>query len=84
MFEDYTGAMAHILFQTPVTSKLFLYGDAAVEWIPIPDIDPGFRMLIGTIIWVNESTALKLFTGLGGRTSEVVFPSVGAGLLWKF
>ncbi len=84
MFEDYTGAMAHILFQTPVTSKVFLYGDAAVEWIPIPEINPGFRMLVGTIIWTKDSTALKLFTGLGGRTSEVVFPSFGAGLLWKF
>lgn len=84
MFEDYTGAMAHILFQTPVTSKLFLYGDAAVEWIPIPEIDPGFRMLVGTIIWTKDSTALKLFAGLGGRTSEVVYPSLGAGILWKF
>lgn len=84
LFEDYTGSAAHILFQTPVTSRFSLYGDASVEWVPIKEMDPGFRMLVGAVIWTKDSMGLKLFTGLGGRTSKTVYPSIGAGLVWKF
>lgn len=84
LFERYTGAQAQILFQTPVSGKLSLYGHALVEWIPIKEMKPGFRMLVGTIINITRNSGLKLFIGAGGRRSDVIFPSAGAGYLWRF
>lgn len=84
LFERYTGGQAQIMFQTPVSGKLSLYGDALVEWIPIKEMDPGFRMLLGAIIGVTRNSGLKLFLGAGGRRSDKIFPSAGIGYIWKF
>ncbi len=83
MIEKFTGQQAQFLFQTPVTGRLSMYGHAVVENLPIGD-RLGFRMLVGIIYFYRDESGIRLFAGAGGRTSEIIYPSIGAGYIWKF
>lgn len=83
MIEKFTGQQAQILFQTPVTGRFSMYGHAVVENFPIGD-RLGFRMLVGGIYFFTEESGIRFFGGAGGRTSEIIYPSLGLGYIWKF
>ena len=80
---SYIGAQGSIRLFTPVLSNLMMFGEVVVENLP-RNQDIGVRFGVGADYFVSSRVGLKLKIGAGGRTSEVLGPYGGLGVVVQF